>query len=804
MNDLKLAYRQLLKNPGFTAVAVLTLALGIGANTAMFSILDGFLIRPLHYPESDRLVGVYRTSPQSQNWPHSPANFLDLRRQNRVFSSVAALSGWSFNSAERGEPAERLSGILATGDFFLTLGVPAALGRVFTGEDDAPGKNQVAVISHRLWQRRFAGDTKVLGRTLGLDGESVTIIGVMPPGFGHRLFHATEVWKPIGWTPEQSAARGNNSLSEIARLKPGVSFRQAQADLSALAARLAEAYPGNNAGIGLRVVPLVDFATEATNQRLLWLAFGLTFLVLLIACVNLANLQLARLVTRAGELAVRAALGAGHTRLACQLVTESLVLSLLGGGLGVLIALGGSPLLEKHLRGIYQDPSLEFPVNSAVLAFAALCAVLTTVFFGIVPAWLASRMGVNSLLRQGGRGGTEGTLHHRLRHSLIVGELAFALTLLCGAGLFLSGLHAFTRRDPGWGVEGLLTAQLTLTSPQYQSLDARRRFAEQLEQRMSAVPGVQRAGVGSTLPVWGFGSTDFAVEGLPTPPAGQLPLTHRETVSPGYFAAMGIRLGEGRGFTWEDNTNRPAVIVINETMARHFWPRTSAMGKRIGSGDPEDPRWEEVVGVVNDLRFPGNLNEPDTAFQVYRPLGQESHRWLTVLLRFEGVADPVAVSLRRVVAELDPDLPLAELELARIFVDRQLAHAGLLSRLLGSFAALGLLLAALGIYGVVSYSVAQRTAEFGIRLALGATNQSLLRLVLKQSLRLGILGVLLGWAGAFATKRLLTATAPEIPMGNYLVIGSLTFLLMAIALLACWLPARRASQVDPMVALRSE
>ena len=804
MHDLRFAIRQLCKNRGFTLVAVLTLGLGIGANTAMFSLLNALLFQPLAYPNSERLVRVYRTSPQSRHWPHSPANFLDHREQNKVFAYLTAFTSWSFNSAEAGQPAERLQGVLATGDFFLTLGLPPVLGRVFTAEDDQPGRNHVAVISHRFWQRRFGADTNVIGRMLRLDGQNVAIIGVMPLGFGPQLLSSTEVWKPFGWTSEERASRGNNWLNEMARLKPGITIRQAQAGMATLATRLAKEHPGENTGNGLRVISLLESTVDESARRTLWFAFGLTLFVLLIACANIANLQLARIVARSRELAVRAALGAARSRLVRQLLTESLLLSALGGGLGVLLALWGNQFLSRHLSLINNDASLRIPLNLAVLAFAVLCVVVTTIIFGSAPAWFASRADVNTALKQGTRGSTVGRSHHRLRHALIVGEVALALILLTGAGLFIRGLERFTRLDPGWRVDGLVTAQLALSSAKYEQELARQNFATQLEQRLSAMPGVRGVGLSSMLPLWGFGSRNFGVEGQPTPPRGQEPLTYYETVSPGFFRTMGIGLREGRGFNSDDTTNRPAVVVINESMARHFWPRQSAIGKRLGTGDLGNPDWKEIVGVVNDISFPANLNRADTPFQAYRPIGQMSYRWLTVELRIEGPVEPVAAALRRETAEIDPELPVSNIELARKTLNRTFGSASLVGRLLGAFAILGLLLAGIGIYGVISYSVAQRTNEFGIRMALGAQRGNVLWLILKQGLRLSLFGALLGFLGTLAVTRLLAVAVPEIPSRDPATVVVLTCVLVSIAAFACWLPARRATQVDPMEALRHE
>jgi predicted permease len=805
MNDLRVAWRQLRQQPGFTAVAVLTLALGIGANTAMFNLLDALLLQPLPYPDSARLVRIFRTSPQSRSWPHSPANFLDRQAQNTVFERTAAFSGASFNCAEPGQPAERLSGILGSGDFFLTLATPPALGRVFTADDDHPGAQHVAVISHAFWQRRFGGDTNVLGQTLRLDGETVTIIGVMPASFGHRLFSRVDVWKPFGWSAEDRANRGSNWLSEFARLKPGVSRARAQAEMSSLAAALARTYPDSNTGIGLRVIPLLDSLTDDTGRRLLWLTFGLTLFVLLIACANLANLLLARSVAREREMAVRAALGAGRWRLARQCLSESLVLAVIGGVLGVVLALVAGKILGSQFIVMADRPGFTLAFNPRILGFALLCTGLTALLFGMMPAWLAARANVNDALRHAGRGATGGRAHHRWRQMLIVGEVALALVLLAGAGLFLQGLDQFRRRDPGWRVDGLLYAHLALTHPKYEHDSARQLFAAQLEQRLSTLPGVRSAALSSTVPLWGFSSRDFVAEGQPVSGrGGERPLTFVETVSPNYFTTFGVRLLEGRVFDAQDRTNRPAVAIINAALARHYWPGQSALGHRLGSGDPADPRWEEIVGVVADVRFPANLDRVDTMFQEYRPIGQTIHRWLTLTLRTDSRAEPMAAAIRRVVAEIDPEMSVAEVEWVRDRLNLMMTNASVLGRVLGVFAALGLFLAALGIYGVISYSVAQRTSEFGLRMALGASRQSVLWLVLRKGILLSGAGAALGLVGAMGVARLLAAAAPEIPSHRLAVVAVVALALIGLAIVACWWPARRATLVNPMEALRHE
>ena len=804
MNDLKFALRQLLKNPGFTAVAVLTLALGIGANTAMFSVLNVLLLRALPYPNSERLVRLFRTSPQSQTWPHSVANFFDHREQNSVFERMAAFSLWSFNLAEPGAPAERLRGIIATADFFPTLGVAAALGRTFTAEEDQPGGNNVVVLSQSFWMRRFASDTNIIGRTLRLDGENVTVIGVMPASFEHPLLWGRlDACRPAAFTPEQRQNRGNNWLNALARLKPGVPLGQAQAEMSAIARRLAQAYPDNNAQDNVRLVPLRKSELGDTDRHLTWLTMGLAGFVLLIACANLANLQLVRTASRARELAVRAALGAGRVRLMRQLLTESLVVSLLGGALGLLLASAGDAFIGRRML-IANESGLNLAPDATVLIFALLCSVLTGIVFGTVPAWIASRSDVNNGLKESSRGTTSSRSQHRLRHTLIIGEVALALVLLTGASLFVRGLQRFTHRDPGWRVDGLLTGWLSLPGTKYERPDQQLAFYQRLEERLAALPGVERAAISSSLPIWAFGSSHtIVVEGRPPPPPGQEPLVYAESVSPGYFETIRIQLRQGRVFASTDTTNRDDVVVINEAMASHFWLNENPLGKRIASRGQGEPHWQEIVGVVSDVRFPANLSAPDTRLQVYYPFAQEPRQFAAVELRTTGKPESVASAVRRAVAEMDPDQPVNELDGARKIVDRNLANLGLVGTLLAAFAVLGLVLAAVGTYGVISSFVAQRTGEIGIRMALGARKRDVLWLVLGRGLRLILAGVLLGFGGALATARLLAAAMPELP-GDPGAIAAITIVLVAVAVVACWLPARRAAKVEPMEALRCE
>jgi predicted permease len=800
--DLRYGVRMLLKNPGFTVIAVLTLALGIGANTAMFSVLNTYLFRALPYPDSERLVRVFRTSPHSQSWPHSPANFMEMREKNTVFERMVTWNGVSPNLVEEGASAERLQGMLVSADFFPALGVQPALGRAFTAEEDQPGANLVVVLSDRFWQRRFGADPNILERTLRLDGESVKVIGVMPPGFDHPLLWGTvDVWRPIAFAADQRQNRGNNFLRSFARLKPGVTIEQAQSAMVTLFANMVQTNSSNQ-NESIRLEPLHRSMSDEIGRKVMWFTFGLAGFVLLIACANLANLQLVRTAARAREHAVRAALGAGRLRLLRQSLTESLLISILGGSLSFLFAIGGVEFISRRLFS--ELPGAKVSLDFKVFGFALLCSVLTGLIFGMVPAWLASRADVNHVLKESPRGSTAGHSQHRLRHSLIVGEVAFTLVLLVGAGLFLRGLQRFINLDPGWRVDGLLTAQLGLRGANYTNAPQRLVFYQRLEEQLRSLPGVEQVALSGSQPVWGFNSSgSFKIEGQPEPQPGQWPEIYFESVSTAYFETIGARLLEGRVFNSADIGGKPPVIIINETTARRFWPNQSAVGKRIGRPG-QNPNWHEVVGVVNDIGFPGSLGEPYTRFQGFRPLAQQT--WVSVIINMRGSIAPEAFAndLRRVVAELDPTQPVHRIRTVRSLVEQGLGNISLLGSLLGSFAALGLLLAAIGIYGVISYSVAQRTGEFGIRLALGAQARDVLWLVLRKGAFLILLGALLGFGGAYAVARFLASAIPTLPTRDPVAMGGITVVLIAVALAACYLPARRATKVDPMTALRHE
>ncbi len=800
--DLLYSLRMLLKHKGFTVVAALTLALGIGVNTAMFSVLNTFLFGALPYPQSDQLIRVWRTSPHSQNWPHSTANFFDQHDKNTVFEKMAAYNFASRNLTESGQTAERLLSLAATADFFPMLGVAPAYGRVFKPEEFEPGVDNVIILSDQFWTRRFGSDPSVVGRKIQLDGKTVEVVGVMPPGFEHPiLWGPIDLWQPLAFTPEQRNNRGTNYLSSFGRLKPGVSIEQAQQSMVALAANIAQQNKSNEAE-SVRLEPLQRSMSDSIGRTVMWFTFGLAGFVLLIACANLANLQLVRTAARSRELAVRAALGAGRWRLLRHSLTESILVALIGGVISLVVAIGAVRFISARM---FTDlPGATVRLDYKVFGFALLCSLLTGVLFGTVPAWLASRADVNLALRENSRGSTAGRSQHRLRHSLIVGEVAFAMVLLAAAGLFLRGLQRFINADPGWQVDGLVTAQMGLRGDKYKTEKQRLVFLTELENRLRTLPGVQHVAIGSSHPVFGFNSSSsFLVEGRPEPPPDKYPEMFYEPVNGDYFETLGARLKQGRTFNAADTSDHPRVLIINETTARTFWPNESPVGKRII--EPGTQRnFYEIVGVVNDIAFPGDLGEPYTRFEAFVPVTQAVPDYLVIALRTSSSAEAMANSLRSSIAGMDPELPVFRIRSARAAVDSGLGGISLLGSLLGAFAAIGVILAAIGIYGVVSYTVVQRTGELGIRMALGAQSRDVLWLVLGKGAILIASGALLGGLGAYAVSRLLRSVIPSLPTGDPLVLPAAALALVVVALAACYIPARRATRVDPLVALKSE
>ena len=807
-SSLKFVLRSLRKSPGFTGIALLTLALGIGVNTAMFGLVNALLLRPAPYPDAERLVAVFRTGPQSKSWPLSEPDLRDERAQVKSLKSLAAFQWWSFSLAEPGQPAEQLQGLFASAALFSTLGVQPSLGRSFTVEEEADGRDRVVVLTDSFWRARYGADPAIVGRTIRVDGINLTVIGVMPASFAYPLLWGKlDAIRPLVIAADWQRNRATHWLRAIARLKPDVPLAEAQAEMSTIAARLEKQYPDTNAGTGLRLVPLHESTMDDTGRNVTWLILALAGFVFLIACANLANLQLARGAARAREFAIRAALGASRATLIAQFLLESIVLSLAGGVLGVLIASWSNDLLGQQLD-ISGGETIAIPLDWKVLGFAFATSVLASLLAGTLPAWLSSRADVNAALKQQSRGTTGDRSRHRFRHAVIAAEIAFALVLLTGATFFIRGLQRYSARDPGWKTNGLITGTLTLpdslANDRYFNVETRRNFYDRLLQRVSALPGVEQVSLSSALPVHSYNSSrNIAIEGRADPAPGREPLADHVFVTSDFFATLGFRIVEGKTFPSSLSPGSPRTAVINEAMARQFWPNESAIGKRFGAPDPKKRDWVEVVGVVRDVGFVANLGVPDTRLQVYRPLAQEAWGYLSLAVRSEN-PEALAGPLRRAVAELDADLPIADLRTVTQAVDNEQHNFHVANQLLAGFAFLGLVLAAIGLYGVISNMVVQRTSEFGIRVALGASGAQIRSLVLGQSVRLAAYGTGAGLIGSFAVAKLLSAALPGLPGNDYVALVFNIVLLFAVSVLACWLPARRATKVDPIIALRAE
>jgi putative ABC transport system permease protein len=808
LNDLRFALRKLRRQPGHTALAVAVLALGLGAATATFSLVNAAVLRPLPFPEPHQLVRVNEVVGHRNNYMVSSAHFLAYRAENAVLDGMAAVDMRQTSVAEVGQPPEAAWALYVSADFFPLLRVRPQLGRAFFPEEDQPGRNRVVVLSHRIWQDRFGGDHGIVGRSLRVGEETVTVVGVMPATFFDPLRRWTrvELWRPMALGPRVLGSGGNRELEVVARLEPGVSLGEAQAHLSTVAARLDTTTPRR-----MRLKPLgAKAGLSGDSEAAIWLTLGLAIFVLLLACVNLAGIQLARLAGHAHERAIRLALGAGLARLVREGVAESLLVSVAGGGLGILLASWATELVGRRLviGGNQVTVGLPVELDGRVLAFAGALVLTSALVVGTVPAWLGRREAVIDGLRKGGPGTPDrSSSSPRLRQALVVAEMAMALVLLAGGGLFLRGLQRFVAADPGWNVEGLLTGRINLPGTRYPTYGARAAGLQRLEERLASLPGAEHAALASNVPITRGGRSELVVEGAPPAAPGLAPTHYDNCVSPAYFATLGIALREGRLFTAGDGSENLAVAVINETMARDLWPGRSPLGKRItfAEGDATSATyWKTIVGVVADVRYRGDLEDPKSRFQVYYPLRQAVPGRVYVVLRARGDPEALAPALRRAVAEVDADLLVYELLGARTLMDRQLTNFRLAAWVTFAFAGLGLLLSALGVYGLFAGFVAERTREIGVRMALGARAGQVLGLVLRKGLRLAAAGALLGALGALALFPVLRAVAYELPAPEPTALVALPLLLIAVALLACWLPARRAAALEPMVALRQE
>lgn len=797
-NDIRYSCRLLLKYRAVTVVAVLALALGIGANTAIFSVVNAVLLRPLPFRAPGRLVTIRIDVPQrnirSAFGPYPEVS--DWRRESRSFESMSAFSLASVNLATRDE-SERVSILKVNAGMFPMLGVRMALGRAFLPEEDRPGAARVAVLSNSLWRRRFGSDGGLVGRMVILDGNPYTVVGVLPPGFQMES-PDVDLYTPIA----MSTARGRGdrwSFGAWARLKPGVSIEAAQAELDTLNRRLQQQYPRPLKGWRAHVWGLHAFLVRDVELSLLVLLAAVA-LVLLIACANVANLLLARTGARQKEIAIRTALGARRARVVRQLLTESVLLALAGGVLGVALAYCGVAGLVA--LGAEQFPMLrQARLDLPVLAFTMLVSLLTGLLFGIAPALAVSRADVHGTLKEGGRASTESRGRNRLRGLLVVSEVALALLLMIGASLMMRSLLNLQDVNPGFRAAGVLTASINLPASRYANPGQREAFYRQLEERLEAAPGVSAAGISSVLPMGGVNQGgSWLVEGHPVTNPADVPLLYFRIVNPRYFQALQIPLKRGRTFTVQDNQGAPRVVIVNETLARRYWPNQDPIGKHIGDGRPEG--WMPVVGVVGDVRHMSLAQEPEP--ELYLPLAQNPEPGMRLAVRTP--ADPLrfAPVLRRTVMELDRDQPLSRVGSMEQAVSDAVATQRFSALLLGVFAAVALVLAAIGIYGVISFAVTCRTHEIGVRVALGARRADVLRAVVGQGTVLALIGVAIGLAAAFSLTRLLGSLLYGVKATDPLVFAGVSLLLTAVAALASYIPARRAASVDPMVALRYE
>ncbi|HXU38902.1 MAG TPA: ABC transporter permease [Blastocatellia bacterium] len=807
IHDIRYGLRTMRKTPGFTAVAVIALALGIGANTAIFSVVNALLLKPLPYKDAERLVLIWHTYPKLKldQASVSAPSYVEYRDMTRSFDGVATATEWSVNLTGAGEP-ERLQGARVSYNLFSTLGVLPVAGRSFLSEEDQPGKNRVVVLSYGLWQRRFGGDPGLVGRTIMLDGNSYDVVGIMPKGFVFMI--EVDLFTPIAFTPEQLAANnhGNEYLICVARMKPGVSFAGAAAEMNSVADELRPQFYGPNWGI--TVIPLRE-QLIGSFRTALYILLAAVGCVLLIACANVANLLLARASARHKEIAVRTALGACRSRIVRQLLTESVLLAALGGALGLLLAFLGIRLL---VLGVPEDITgfivgwKDISISTPVLGFTFGVSMLTGIVFGLVPALHASKPDLNESLKEGGRGGTEGRQRNLIRSSLVVAEVAIAMVLLVGAGLLIRSFMRLQQVSPGFNPANVLTMQLSLPRSKYADKPQIATFFDQLVQRVSTLPGVQSAAVGTNLPMANDGwNASFAVENLQVGPDEPSPHGDPHRISPDYFAAMGIPLLRGRFFTNADSKDSLPVAIVDQTLAEQYWPDQDPIGKRIAAffeGPSSQPHWREIVGVVGHVKQYGL--DGKSKVQYYFPQTQSTQNSMYLVLRTASDPKAMVAAIREALDSIDKDQPIYKVTTLEQMVANSTSQKRFSMFLLGVFAAVALLLAAVGIYGVMSYAVTQRTHEVGIRMALGAQQRDVLALVVRQGMLMAVIGVGIGLIGAFAATQVMASLLFGVGTHDPLTFAGISLLLGTVALIASFIPARRATRVDPMIALRYE
>ena len=793
--DVRLASRMLRKNPGFTSVAVLTLALGIGANTAIFSVINGVLLSPPPYKNPRQLVVMKEND--------SLPNVMDIQRQVRAFSQGGGINTEAMDYTGGSEPVQVRAGLVNAG-FLETLGVQPMQGRIISSGEDVQGGPRLAVVSYPFWQNYLGSDPHAVGKTIPLGGNPYTVIGVMPASFTPPREHAdvfVSLW--VGY-PEAAAYRGVHFMHAYWRLKPGVTLAQAQTDMATIDRRLAEQYPAEEKGRKTQLIPLHEWLVGDVRSALLVL-FGAVGLVLLIACANFANLLMARAVARRQELVIRAALGAGRGRLIRKTLTESALLSVLGGAAGLLLAQWGTSMLlalrpEKlaRLSGIHMD--------ARVLLFVLVVSVLTGIVFGMAPAWVAARADVAEALKESGRSTTASATGHRIRKILVTSELALALVLLVGSGLLIKGFSRLRSVNPGFNPANVMTMYLQLPETRYGEIPKQTQFRRELLARLNSLPQVQAAMV-TDIPLSGnYLSHSFVIDGRPPVAVGSEPEVQTLSVMGDYFRVMHIPLRAGREFTPLDREGQPLVAIVNEEMVREFFPHENLIGARIHwARDTGPPRWMTIIGVVGDVKHSG-LNQP-TDPAVYTPFSQSDEawrRWMTLAIRTRDASSGLLEEVKKQIWSVDSQIPVSDVQTMDQLMVVSLAQQRFNMLLLGLFAALALILAAVGIYGLMAFAVGQRTHEIGIRTALGAQRSDVLQLVMGDGAKLALFGIAIGIAGALALTRLMTSLLFEVKPTDPTTFASVAILLALVALAACYIPARRAMRVDPMVALRYE
>jgi putative ABC transport system permease protein len=805
MMDLRLGLRQLLRSPGFTLLAIITLGLGIGVNTAMFSAVNAILLKPLPYPDSAQLDRIDRATPQNPQGRVSPADFLDLQREASRYGEIGAYALGDTSLSEPGQPAEMVQALRTTSNFFSTLRVQPQLGRDFLPREDIPGNDRVVLISQRCWQQRFGGRTDVIGRTIRVDGEPHEIVGVLPASLNDwRHLGAIDFFRPLALDQQKSADRRSTILRLIGRRSDKLSGAEAAGFIANFGARLATDFPEVNAGSTWRAVPLNSTVMSKNGPALLAMLIGLSGFVLLIGCSNLANLLLARTMARAREFAVRSALGASRTQLLRPLITESLLLAFAGGGCAILVAQWVADWLAVRSTGDNGE-SVVLALDWHVLGWAFVASLVTAVAFGLAPALFALRLNVNDTLKSGARGMTGGRGHQRFRQMLIVGQFALAMVLLAGAALFMRGLDELNNTRAGWQSERLVTGAVVLPTAGYPDADRINAFHRVTVERLESVPGVASASISSFTPFFNWADVrKYLIEGRELPQPGHEPAAVVNSISPHYFDTYGTRVLAGRAFNDRDTVTSSKVFIISQATAIALFGNEDPIGRRVAQAGSPNLQWGEIVGVAADVK--SVLPDPGpVTLQLYQPMAQEPRPYNQIAVRTTGTAPSTLLqSVRSVMTELDPDLPLRNLETSDATVVRANTQTAILRDMLASFGVLGIGLASLGIYGVIARTMAQRAGEFAIRFALGACTGDITRIVLISGVKLALIGSILGLFGALGVARLLAASNPGMHLNSFPVLVGTTLVLVTVALVACWLPARRAARINPIEALRAE